>query len=145
MTVMRRMISLARLIGSRQKLLCRTFLVATVLASLALAGDDTSRLHSLTRKVFCNCGCGEILAECSHIECKARMPLKEEIASSMRQAKTDDEILAALEKKYGPLILAVPIFRGFNTLLWIVPIAGGILALAVVVWRRWQILSRIGR
>ena len=136
------MISLARLISSRQKLLCRTFLAATALASVASAvGNDAPRLHSLTTKVFCNCGCGDILAECSHMECNTRIPLKEEIASSILKGMTDDEILDALEKKYGTNILAVPSFRGFNILLWIVPIAGGITALAVIVWRRCSISS----
>lgn len=123
------------------QLLRRTFLVIA-LTSVALAvGDDVPRLHSLTAKVFCNCGCGDILAECSHVECKARKPLKQEIASWMLMGKTDTEILGALEKKYGPTILAVPSIRGFNTLLWIVPIAGGIIALAIIVWRRWSISS----
>ena len=139
---MRHMIRLACLITNRRKLLFRTFLVTTALVSVVLAaGDNTPRLHSLTTKVFCNCGCGDILAECSHIECKTRIPLKQEIASSIFTGRTDDEILGALEKKYGPTILAVPTFRGFNTFLWIVPIGGGIAAIAVIVWRRWSVSS----
>lgn len=120
-------------------LLCRTFLVAITLTPLMLsAGDDASRLHSLTTKVFCNCGCREILSECSHPECTSKVPLKQEIAAAVRSDSTDDEILGNLEKKYGANILLVPSFRGFNVLLWIVPLAAVLIALAIFVWRRWS-------
>ncbi len=108
-----------------------------MLAPLLLsAGDDASRLHSLTTKVFCNCGCREILAECSHPECTAKSPMKQEIAFAVQNGRMDDEILSNLETKYGTSILLVPGFRGFNVLLWIVPLAVALIALAIFIWRR---------
>ena len=116
-----------------------TFLTVVVLASIALALDgDSVRVQSLTTKVFCNCGCREVLAECSHLECKTRVPLKREIASAILQGKSDDRILDDLGTKYGGTILVVPAFRGFDALLWIVPIAAALFALVVFVWRRWS-------
>ncbi len=118
-------------------LLCRVFL-AVALTSLSLsAGDNASRITSLTKKVFCNCGCGAVLSECAHPDCKTRVPLKEEIAAAVRAGGRDDEILGNLEKKYGASILLVPSFQGFNVLLWIVPLALGFLAVAVFAWRYW--------
>jgi cytochrome c-type biogenesis protein CcmH/NrfF len=105
------------------------------------AVDDASRLHSLTTKVFCNCGCREILSECSHPECITKVPMKQEIASAVQSGRTDDEILVNLEKKYGAAILVVPSFQGFNVLLWIVPLAAGLIALVILVWRRWSVAS----
>src|SRR5262249_37766821 len=103
--------------NSRHRLLCRTLLAAIALASAATAaGDDAPRLHSLTTKVFCSCGCGEVLSECAHPECKTRAPMSEEIAFAVRNGKTDDEILGELENHYGASILVVPRFRGFNVL-----------------------------
>jgi cytochrome c-type biogenesis protein CcmH/NrfF len=116
----------------------RSFLIVLVLASIALALDgDPVRERSLTKRVFCNCGCREVLAECSHAECNARTPLKREIASAILQGKSDDRILNDLGMKYGSTILVVPGFRGFNTLLWIVPIAAALIAGVSLVWRRW--------
>jgi cytochrome c-type biogenesis protein CcmH/NrfF len=92
-------------------------------------------------RLHCNCGCGEILSGCSHPECRRRVPLNHEIALAVRNGKTDAEVLGDLEKKYGPTILRLPSFRGFNVLLWIVPIAGGLIALGVVVWRRCSFAS----
>ena len=118
-------------------LLRRSFLIVVVLASIALALDgDSVREQSLTKRVFCNCGCREVLAECSHTECNAREPLKREIASAIQQGKNDDRILGDLGTKYSAAILVVPAFRGFDALLWIVPIAVALIALAVFVWRR---------
>lgn len=115
----------------------RVLLIATALASIAAtAGDNVARAHSLTTKVFCNCGCGEVLSECSHPDCKTRGPLKQKISSLVQSGKTDDEILGAMEKEYGSTILVVPSFRGFNVLLWAVPVGAGIVAVAIFICRR---------
>src|SRR5215831_18366570 len=100
------------------------------------AGDDSSRLHSLATKVFCSCGCREVLSECSHPECTMKASMKQEIASAMQSGKTDDDILGHLEKKYGADILVVPGFHGFNVFLWIVPLAVTLIWVAIFVWRR---------
>lgn len=118
-------------------MLFRVILVAMFLASIAAtAGDDVARVHSLTMKVFCNCGCGEVLSECSHPDCKTRAPLKQKISSLAQSGKTDDEILGEMEKEYGSTILVVPSFRGFNVLLWAVPIGAGIVAVVIFIWKR---------
>jgi len=109
-------------------------LIAIALTSVA--GNDADRVHSLTTKVLCNCGCGEVLSECSHSECKAKGPMKQKVASWVQSGKTDDDILGELEKEYGATILVVPSFRGFNILLWAVPVGAGLVALAIFVWRR---------
>ena len=119
-----------------------TLLSVVMLASLALALDgDSARMQSLTTKVFCNCGCGEVLAQCSHLECKTRVPLKQEIASAVLQGKSDERILDDLGTKYGATILVIPAFRGFDALLWIVPIAAALIAVVGLVWRHWSVAS----
>jgi hypothetical protein len=88
----------------------RSFLTVVVLASIALALDgDSVREQSLTKRVFCNCGCREVLAKCSHVECQARAPLKREISSAILQGKSDDRILSDLGMKRGTLV--IPAFR----------------------------------
>ena len=62
--------------------------------------------------------------------------MKQEIASAVQSGRSDDQILGNLEKKYGAAILVVPSFQGFNILLWVVPIAAGLVALVIFVWRR---------
>jgi hypothetical protein len=69
--------------------------LAVLSVTFCLQGDP-ARLQSLSRKVFCNCGCGEILAECSHLDCKRKSALKREISSSIIAGKDDQTILDEL-------------------------------------------------
>jgi cytochrome c-type biogenesis protein CcmH/NrfF len=112
------------------------WMTVVVLVPLALAFDsDAPRVRSLAAKMRCNCGCGDVLAECSHAECKTRDPLKQEIATALQQGKSDEQVLEGMGARYGATILLTPPFRGFDMLLWIVPIAGGVLAVGVFTWR----------
>ena len=56
----------------------------------------------------------------------------------MHNGINDDQILNELATRYGSTILAVPAFRGFDSLLWLVPVAtfGLVIAIAVVMWIR---------
>ena len=111
-------------------------MMVVVLVTLASALDgDAPRIRSLAEKMLCNCGCGDVLAECSHAECKTKGPLKQEIAAAIQQGKTDDQVLEAMGTRYGASILRTPPFRGFDMLLWIVPIAGAVIAVVVFAWR----------
>ena len=114
-------------------------LTLMAVASLALASDvDPGRLRGVATKMFCNCGCTEILNECSHRECNRKDALKKEIAAAVLEGKSDDEILDAMGSKYGATILTVPSFRGFNMMLWIVPVGAAVIAVVAMIWRRWS-------
>jgi len=108
----------------------RTLLAVVTLTSLVFsAGDDPSRARSLATKVFCSCGCREVLST-------MKGSMKQEIASAVHSGKTDDDILANLGRKYGAGIFLVPAFHGFNVFLWIVPLAAALISVAIFVWRR---------
>lgn len=94
-----------------------------------IAHADAGRLHSLAQKVKCDCGCGDVLAECGHVECTRRPMLKKEISDAALHGGTDDQILQQLAAVHGTAVLVTPMFRGFDMMLWIVPI---LLAISVV-------------
>jgi cytochrome c-type biogenesis protein CcmH/NrfF len=96
-------------------------------------GEDSPRLRALTEKLMCNCGCGEHLEECSHKQCERKPGLRQEIAAAIQQGKTDDQIVNMLADKYGSDILLAPRFRGFDTMLWIVPVVGAFVAVGFTV------------
>lgn len=111
-------------------------MMVVALGTLAFALDsDTPRVRSVAAKMHCNCGCGDVLSECSHVECKAKGALKQEIAAAVQQGRTDDQVLEAMGAKYGSTILLTPPFRGFDMLLWIVPIAVGVIAVVIFGWQ----------
>jgi cytochrome c-type biogenesis protein CcmH/NrfF len=47
----------------------------------------------------------------------------QEITTAANAGKTDEQILESLASHYGKNILLTPTFHGFDTLLWIVPVA----------------------
>ena len=112
-------------------------LAVAVLVSLALAQDaDSHRVESLAAKLRCNCGCGDILKECSHTKCETKRSLKHELGDAIQQGQTDEQILELMGTRHGATILLTPPFTGFNTLLWIVPIALGLFGFAFVLFGR---------
>jgi cytochrome c-type biogenesis protein CcmH/NrfF len=114
-----------------------SLLTGAILVSLALAIDpDSQRMESLSAKLRCSCGCEDILAECSHAKCETKRSLKNELADAIHQGQTDEQILDLMGTRHGATILLTPAFKGFNTLLWIVPIALGLFGFALVLFRR---------
>jgi cytochrome c-type biogenesis protein CcmH/NrfF len=51
-----------------------------------------------------------------------------EIATAVDAGRTDDQILEMMAANHGQATLLTPMFHGFDTLLWIVPISVVVLA-----------------
>ena len=65
---------------------------------------------------------------------------REFIRREIARGKTKDEIKAGLVERFGPAVLAVPEDEGFGLAAYLVPLLGGLLALAAVLlaMRRWR-------
>lgn len=119
------------------------FLTALALAlSLAAPASGSERqptLSELEREVFCpTC---RTLLEQSHAPIAERM--RAFIRTRIAAGDTKSEIKARLVADFGQSVLAAPPARGFNLLVWILPIGGLLGAGAViglVVWR-WRTAS----
>jgi cytochrome c-type biogenesis protein CcmH len=94
--------------------------VATITTSVAR--DSSARFEFLSHRIYCNCGCGEILAECAHPGCRAKLSLSQELRQAALKNLNDRVVLDGIAAKYGPTVLASPPFRGLNIMLWIMPI-----------------------
>src|SRR3954465_4727539 len=108
----------------------RNLLFGIVILTVAcfVAGEESPRVRALSARLLCNCGCGEHLADCSHKQCERKPALREEISAAIDQGKTDDQIMDMLAEKHGKDILLAPRFRGFDTMLWLVPALGALVA-----------------
>ena len=102
-----------------------------VIGVVAVASDDKSVRESIAAKMYCNCGCGEMLSECTHVQCKRKVAVKREIADALSKGDSDLTVLQEMGAKYGATILATPPFLGFNILLWVWPF--GVAAVAIVI------------
>ena len=106
-----------------KKQILRVLFGILLLASLYLPADSSAnRLRSLSGKVKCDCGCGDILSECPRHECTRRPVLNREISDAVARGGSDRQILKAYAANHGTVMLAAPLFQGFDMLLWIVPI-----------------------
>jgi cytochrome c-type biogenesis protein CcmH len=118
-----------------------SLLLAVVAAALAQTpgappegGATAAEKPSLdTRRVgmrlACQCGCKDSVATCSMLECGFSKPAKERIAKMQALGMSDQQIIDAFVRDYGPgIYLAPPSAFG-----WIVPYASVGLGL-VAIW-----------
>ncbi len=64
--------------------------------------DVLEKLNSVAEKVFCPCGCGEILIDC---HCETALSVKDDISQKLSQGATENQVLAYLVSLYGSSIL----------------------------------------
>lgn len=101
-------------------LVCSVFLLSGGTATAAL----TSRQESLARTID-----GELIAPCcwtqtvAEHKSEAAEQMKAQTRDMIAQGKSEDEILDQYVAQYGERILASPRARGFNLLLFVLPIA----------------------
>ena len=96
-------------------------------------------------RLACQCGCKDSVATCSMLECSFSKPAKERIAQMQAVGMSDEQIIQAFVRDYGPgIYLATP-----NAWGWIVPYASVGLGL-VMIWlfvkryRKPKALAEIG-
>jgi len=107
-------------------------LLAIVLAAAALAQTASEKPNVDVRRVgsrlACQCGCKDSVATCSMLECSFSKPAKERIAQMQAVGMSDEQIIQAFVRDYGPGIYLAPP----NAWGWIVPYASVLLGLAMI-------------
>jgi cytochrome c-type biogenesis protein CcmH/NrfF len=113
---------------------------AAVLLLVLLAGcggsDESPTLAELEKKFICpTC---QTTLELSNAPIADRM--RDFIRERLAAGDSEDEIEAALVAQFGEAVLASPPKEGFNLLAWVLPLAGGAIAVAAVAvaLRRWS-------
>jgi cytochrome c-type biogenesis protein CcmH len=111
-------------------------LVALAAAGTAAASEEHPTLPELEREVICPT-CHTTLA-LSNSPIAERMRLF--ISTRIAAGDTKSEIKSKLVDQFGESVLAAPPKKGFNLLVWLLPLAGvGLAAVALAfVARRWS-------
>jgi cytochrome c-type biogenesis protein CcmH len=105
-------------------------------AAPAAASEQHPTLAELERELVC--------PTCKTTLQMSNAPVAERMRAFIRQriaaGDTKSEIKDKLVAQFGESVLAAPPARGFNLLAWLVPIAGGLIAVVVVaiLARRWS-------
>jgi cytochrome c-type biogenesis protein CcmH/NrfF len=103
-------------------------------------------LESLGNQVQCTCGCVAPLNQCPHIDCAEKAGMQAFIKKEIAEGKDETAVLQDLSLRYGVQVLTAPPARGFNLAVWILPSAGLLagLGVVVVVVRRWRHKPAVG-
>ncbi len=118
-------------------------LACLVLASPAGASEQKPTLAELESEVYCPTCQTPLAMSSSPIAERMRAVIREWIA----QGDSKSEIKAKLVDQFGERVLAAPPKKGFNLIVWVLPIAGIAIAasvLGVLAWR-WTGAGRRGR
>ena len=117
-------------------------LVFAVALTFTMLGADTpaTRFDHLGHQLVCQCGCGQILLECNHVNCPVSGPMIDSLKQQLTTDLGDTAILNTFVAKYGPVVLAAPIRGGFDDVAWIVPIAIVVLGILLIffILRIWK-------
>ncbi len=85
-------------LGGKMK---NAIILATVLALMGIVNAQYSSMD-VESKIYCPCGCGEILANC---HCETAVQLRSEINRELLAGKTSDELINKYVTLYGSSIL----------------------------------------
>jgi cytochrome c-type biogenesis protein CcmH/NrfF len=120
----------------------RAFLVFFLVLAVFLpaTAQQTDRAKTVGHRLFCMCGCKQILVECNHVGCPMSSGMLKKLDSEVASGKSDDLILQSFVQQFGAEVVAEPPAKGFNWLAWIMPFAalgaGFLLVRAVIT--RWS-------
>jgi cytochrome c-type biogenesis protein CcmH len=114
--------------------------LGAVLLAVACASEPSNTQKAIEERLTCQCGCGLTVHTCNHLQCGFAVPVRKEIAQSLADGLTADEIIERYTAKYGEKILSSPIPRGFNLVAWFGPYVALVVAgvLIFVVIRKWS-------
>jgi len=96
-------------------------LLPTLGSGGAADASSMARFDRLGHQMMCICGCGQILLECNHVGCPSSDGMRAELRAAVDGGLTDKQVYSQFMNKYGPTVMAAPVFQGFNILAWIMP------------------------
>lgn len=117
------------------------FIVTALIAVAAWAQTAAEKPGADVRRVGvrlkCKCGCGDSVAFCSMLECGFSKPAKDRIARMQAVGMSDQQIIEAFVREYGPdIYLSPPSAFG-----WVVPYISVGIGLAVI----WLFIKKYRR
>jgi cytochrome c-type biogenesis protein CcmH len=106
------------------------------LAAPAAASEEHPTLAELERELVCPTCKTTLQMSNAPVADRMRAFIRQRIAAGDTKSEIKDKLVA----QFGESVLAAPPARGFNLLAWLVPIAGGLIAVVAVavLARRWS-------
>lgn len=118
----------------------------------ALTPEQAERAHALSLQLNCMCGgCEDRVGTCNHSggafagPCSTAQTMLKEIDQRVARGESDDLILQDFVQEYGPRVLVSPPAKGFDWLVWVMPVLLPVAAFLLVWWLvgRWRRRSEL--
>ncbi len=110
---------------------------------LLLMGADTqeARYQNLGSKIMCTCSCAQMLLKCNHVGCPNSDAMIHQLRANVQSNKSDQQVLDWFRSNWGVTAVVEPSTHGFELLAWILPGAGLVLGLLLVLIlvRSWRL------
>jgi cytochrome c-type biogenesis protein CcmH/NrfF len=114
-----------------------TALIAAAAFAQTASEKPSTDVRRAGMRLKCKCGCGDSVASCSMLECGFSKPAKERIARMQAVGMSDQQIIDAFVRDYGPdIYLSPPSAFG-----WMVPYASVGFGLLVI----WLFIKKYRR
>ena len=97
-------------------------LMLFLLSSSLPAEIMTPEVKKVAERFACQCGsCNNQVSSCPMLNCGSATPLREAIASKLKQGMNEQQIVNDFVVKYGKVILPAPPAEGFDLVAWTLP------------------------
>lgn len=121
-------------------MLLTTACLASAAGLRAQQASPKTTAQQIEGGLTCQCPCNQTVSACNHEGCASKAEMQAMAEKEVASGKDGATILQDFVLKYGTQVLATPPPNGFNLMVWILPILGGIVGLSAVVMvvRRWR-------
>ena len=111
-----------------------------LLVMLPAYGQRSDRAKRIGDRMWCMCGCRQILTQCNHVGCSVSTAMLKKLDQLVERNEPDDLVIQAFVQEYGPAVLAEPPAKGLALIGYVMPgvaLLGG-LTLVLLVLRHWR-------
>jgi len=111
-----------------------------LLVMLPAYGQRSDRAKRIGDRMWCMCGCRQILTQCNHVGCSVSTAMLKKLDQLVERNEPDDLVIQAFVQEYGPAVLADPPAKGLALMGYVMPgvaLLGG-LTVVLLVLRHWR-------
>ena len=111
------------------------FLAVAIVGLLTQPSNEPDRAYELQQRLRCPVCTSVSIAESMSETARA---MREEVDRQVAAGRSDEQIIDYFQARYGDWVLIDPPAQGTTLLLWLVPLAAGIAAAALVLLAGWR-------
>jgi cytochrome c-type biogenesis protein CcmH len=102
--------------------------------------EQTERAKKLGARLWCMCGCNQILTQCNHVGCATSTAMLKKLDALVARNDPDDLTIQSFVQEYGPEVLAQPPAKGLALMAYVFPGMAALAGLGIVwvVIRHWR-------